>query len=173
MTGLIEGGVLTAAGEFLSWPGVVDDALAEAGRHQHRAFLWSVQHRRNIEGRAQGLIDEALAEFSAVHPTRARLVAALKQTTARPIVRDGWVHINNTPRYITKRPERVLAIWDLLHLVEPLMCTLRTGPQLDSSDPAEVFRYFYELFRPDRIQARAVEIESALELVKASTATGI
>lgn len=171
MTALVESAALAGAAEYLMYPGAVDSALAEARRHDHRSFIWSVQHRARAAEPAQAKIDACLAGARACEKTLP-LVGALGQATARPVFSDGRVQLGDQPRYKTRHPEVVLGLWDLLHPAHPMLSEMTSGKQLETADPAAVYRFFDGILREDKVAARAAELEAAIATVNGRRRAG-
>jgi hypothetical protein len=172
MTCLVEATALADAAEYLMYPGAMDAALDEARRHDHRSFIWSIACRADGAAPARDQIDACLAACASSRQKTRELIATLRETQTRPVFRAGWVQLGNAPRYVTRRPERVLAIWDLLHPAQPMTTALKAEPQLESVNPAVVYRFFNDMLREDKIAARAAELDAAIVTLGGGGGTG-
>lgn len=171
MIALVESAALTGAAEYLLYAGAMDSALAEARRHDHRSFIWSVLHRATAAGPAQTKINACVAGARACEKTRP-LVDALDKATARPVFGGGRVQLGSQPRYKTRHPEVVLGLWDLLHPAHPMLSEMTSGRQLETADPAAVYRFFDNILRGDKVAARAAELEAAIATVNGRRRAG-
>ena len=145
----------------------IDVAVAEARRHCHNSFIWSITTRQNNQSVAVAAINRAKQHArSKASSGRLKLYDFLATHETRPVTQSDQIVFSTKSRYKTAHADEIMAFWHVCHPAQ-LFITQLIATHLTNPDPSAIEGAFTQLVSPEAVSQRAATLTASCALLMA------